>query len=169
MAEEKQKFKSSEDIENEFIGQINELKSSIDRVGIRQDEIKGYILEVKQSIDSINQQILALPPAAFEAKAKFYLAIQKNTELISRFYDTISNFESVRHRYQQDVGRVTKDKIYFINIEMRKIESNTEETGASISTLVKELKSLINDINAQPTVVKEVMNSIEKNPQYSME
>ena len=149
-------------IEVEFEKQIQELRESIDRVGLRQDELRGYVFEVTDIVKEIQSQISSLPSNAYEAKGKFHLAMQKNNELISRLYDTIANFESVRHRYQQDIGRLTKDKIYFINIELRKVEEKMDSNSSSMIKFMKELRSLVSSVTENPEVSSKILGSIEK-------
>lgn len=156
-------------IESEFMQQIQELRDSIDRIGLRQDELKGCIYEVTDIVKSIQQQVESLPPTAYEARAKFHLAIQKNNELISRLYDTISNFESVRHRYQQDIGRLTKDKIYFLNIELRRVEDKMDSTSSGMAKIMKELRQLVSTIVENPNISNKVLDSIEGKPEYNLE
>lgn len=155
-------------IESEFEQQIQELRESIDRVGIRQDELKGFVFEISDTINEIKMQLATLPKEAFEARAKFHLAIQKNNELISRLYETISSFESVRHRYQQEIGKTTRDKIMFLNIEIKRVEDKFDNTSAGMTKFMKELRTFVSEVSKKPEVM-EVVNDIESRPEYSME
>lgn len=161
-------MKQVKDIELEFQKQINNLSESIERVGIRQDELRGYIVSVSQNIDELKQQISSLTPSAHEVRAKFHLAIQKNNELISRLYDTIANFESVRHRYQQDIGRMTKDKLYFINIELKRLENKFENNSNDALKFMKELRNLVATVTKNESVQSHINDALNK-PEYSME
>lgn len=156
-------------IEAEFQQQIYDLKSSIERIGERQDELKGYVYEVYDSISELKTIIANLPKEAYEAKAKLHLAVQKNHELISRLYDSISNFEAVRCRYSQDVGRVTKDKLHFLNVELRRVEDKTETNTASVLRFMRELREMISAVNSNPEVTREIEHSLENKPEYSMD
>lgn len=156
-------------VEQEFNQQIQDLQAAIERVGLRQDELKAFIFDVSATIKKLQENLDSLPKEAYDAKGKFYLAIQKNNELISRYYDTISSFEAVRHRYQQDIGRLTKDKLYFINIELRRVEDKFDNTSASMSKFTKEIRELISTIAENPVISKKLIGSVEDKPEYSME
>ena len=156
-------------IEEEFRQQIEDLKQSIDRIGIRQDELKGYIFEVTDAISEIKVMIAGLPKEAYEAKSKFHLAIQKNHELISKLYDSISNFEAVRCRYSQDIGRLTKEKLYLINIDLKRVEDKTDSASSSIFKFMKELRQMITEVNSNPEISNKILGSIENKPEYNMD
>lgn len=156
-------------IEQEFQDHIEELKYSIERIGSRQDEIRGYIFEITHSINELKSLLANLPKEAYEAKGKLHMAMQKNYEIISRFYDNISNFESVRNRYQQDIGKLTKDKIYLLNLEIRKIEEKNEASSGSALKFMRELREMISTIQSSPEISNKILSSLENRPEYSMD
>ena len=154
--------------ESDFLKQIAEIRESIERVGIRQDELKGYVFEVTDSIKNLKSILAGLPKDAAKTKVDIHLTIQKNYDLISKFYENISSFESVRNRYQQDIGRLTKEKIYFLNVEIRKIEQKTDSSTGSVLKFMKELRSMIATVNNNPEISSRVLGSIEGRPEYDM-
>lgn len=156
-------------IDQDFQNQIDELKNSIERVGLRQDELKTYIFEVTDSINELKAILASLPKEAYEAKGKLHMAMQKNYEVITKLYDTISSFESVRQRYQQDAGRLTKDKLYFINIELRRIEDKTDSSSGSVLKFMKELQQMIKTVQSSPEISNQILGSLEDKPEYNMD
>lgn len=153
-------------IENELQNHIDELKNSIERVGNRQDEIKGYIFEITDTINELKSILANLPKEAYDAKSKLHLAVQKNYEIISRFYDNISNFESVRNRYSQDIGRLTKDKITLINIELRKIEEKNDVSSGALFKFMREFREMVSTVNNSPEIANKILTSFENKPEY---
>ena len=155
-------------MEKEFQDQIEELKASIERVGLRQDEIKCYIVDVTATIAEVKMLLNNLPKDAFEAKGKMYLAIQKNNELIAKMYDSIANFESVRHRYQAEIGKVTKDKLMFLNVELKKVEDKMDNTTAGMTRFMRELREFVSAANQNPAAGK-IDVKVDDDPAYSMD
>lgn len=155
-------------MERQFDDQIEEIKASIERVGLRQDEVKCYIVDVTATISEAKTMLKNLPKDAFEAKGKLYLAIQKNNELVSKMYDTIANFESVRHRYQAEIGKLTRDKLMFINIELKRVEDKMDSTTAGMTRFMRELREFVATANQNPAAGK-INVKIEDDPAYSME
>ncbi len=155
-------------MELEFNNQIEELKASIERVGLRQDEVKCYIVDVTATITEAKTMLKNLPKDAYEAKGKLYLAIQKNNELVAKMYDTIANFESVRHRYQAEIRKLTRDKLVFLNIELKKVEDKMDSTTAGMTRFMRELREFVAAANQTPAGGKIDVKS-EEEPAYSME
>lgn len=158
---------NEKEIENEFQQQIENLKESIERVGMRQDELKSYIYNITSSSEQIQLQINSLPADAYKTKSNLYLALNKNNELIARLYDTISSFEAVRHRYQQDIGRLTKDKIFFLNVELKRVENKMETTSTAMAGFIKELRNFVTTVSNVET--RPILASLENSPEYSLD
>jgi len=145
--------------------QIQSIWESIDRVGLKQDEIKNYIIIIDQGLEILNTQLkLAQQP---DIRMKIITGIQRNTELIAKLYDTISSFESIRQRYQQDISKLTGDKLRFIHIELKRLEDKMD-TELSSSTLIGELRTLVQQINSSREIVEKTENELKKNPEYNM-
>lgn len=155
-------------MEKEFNDQIEELKASIERVGLRQDEIKCYIVDVTAAITEAKMMLKNLPKDEYKTKSTLYLAIQKNNELVAKMYDTIANFESVRYRYQAEIGKITRDKLVFLNIELKKVEDKMDSTTAGMTRFMRELREFIAAANQNPAAGK-INVKIEDDPAYSME
>ena len=158
----------SQEVSDEFEEQINNLKSSIERVGIRQDEIKAYIFDVQSMNDDIKLKIKSLTKEQFEIKVKMQIAISKNYELINDFYNTVSSFESIRQRYEADISKLTKEKLYLINVSMQQIQNKTESASQGMIAFVKEMKSFVNAIQTNKIELSEAKD-LEADPIYSME
>ena len=155
-------------MEKEFQDQIEELKASIERVGLRQDEIKCYIVDVTATIAEAKTALKNLPKEAYEAKGKLYLAIQKNNELIAKMYDSIANFESVRHRYQAEIGKLTKDKLMFLHVELRKVEDKIDNTTAGMTRFMQELREFVSAASQNPAAGK-IDVKMDNDPAYSLD
>ena len=155
-------------MEKEFNDQIEELKASIERVGLRQDEVKCYIVDVTAAITEAKITLKNLPKDEYKTKSTLYLVIQKNSELVSKMYDTIANFESVRHRYQAEIGKITKDKLMFLNVELKKVEDKMDSTTAGMTRFMRELREFVAAANQNPAVGK-IDVKIEEDPAYSMD
>ena len=155
-------------MEKEFNDQIEELKASIERVGLRQDEVKCYIVDVTAAITEAKITLKNLPKDEYKTKSTLYLVIQKNSELVSKMYDTIANFESVRHRYQAEIGKITKDKLMFLNVELKKVEDKMDSTTAGMTRFMRELREFVATANQNPAAGK-IDVKIEEDPAYSMD
>lgn len=155
-------------MEKEFQDQIEELKASIERVGLRQDEIKCYIVDVTATIAEVKTTLKTLPKEAFEAKGKLYLAIQKNNELVAKMYDSIANFESVRHRYQSEIGKITRDKLMFLNVELRKVEDKIDNTTAGMTRFMQELREFVSAAS-QNSAAGKINVKMDNDPAYSLD
>ena len=156
------------DMEKEFNNQIEELKSSIERVGLRQDEVKCYIVDITAAINEAKLTLKNLPKEEYKIKSTLYLTIQKNSELVAKMYDTIANFESVRHRYQAEIGKITRDKLMFLNIELKKVEDKMDSTTAGMTRFMRELREFVAAANQNPAAGR-INVKIEDDPAYSME
>lgn len=156
-------------MENEFNQQIEELKASIERVGLRQDEVKCYIVDITATINEVKIALKNLPKDEYKSKGNLYLAIQKNNELIAKMYDTIANFESVRHRYQSEIGKLTKDKLEFINISLKKVEDKMDNTTAGMTRFMRELREFVSAVGKDNTMSEKIKIDVDENPEYSME
>ena len=155
-------------MEKEFQDQIEELKASIERVGLRQDEIKCYIVDVTATIAEAKTTLKNLPKEAFEAKGKLYLAIQKNNELVAKMYDSIANFESVRHRYQAEIGKLTKDKLMFLHVDLKKVEDKIDNTTAGMTRFMQELREFVSAAN-QNSAAEKINIKMDNDPAYSLD
>ena len=155
-------------MEKEFQDQIEELKASIERVGLRQDEIKCYIVDVTATIAEAKTTLKNLPKEAFEAKGKLYLAIQKNNELVAKMYDSIANFESVRHRYQAEIGKLTKDKLMFLHVDLKKVEDKIDNTTAGMTRFMQELREFVSAASQNPAAGK-IDVKMDNDPAYSLD
>ena len=156
-------------MEDEFNKQIEELKASIERVGLRQDEVKCYIVDITATINEVKIALKKLPKEEAKSKSNLYLVIQKNNELIAKMYDTIANFESVRHRYQSEIGKLTKDKLEFINISLKKVEDKMDNTTAGMTKFMRELKEFVSAVGKNNEFVDKIKTDLDERPEYSME
>lgn len=162
-------IEETQKMEEEFNKQIEELKASIERVGLRQDEVKSYIIDISATINEVKIALQNLPKDAGEARGKMYLAIQKNNELVSKLYDTIANFESVRHRYQAEIGKITKDKLVFLNIDLKRVEDKLDNTTAGMTKFMRELKEFVSAVGKNTEITDRIKTDLDDKPEYSME
>ncbi len=153
-------------IESSFDSRIRDLDEAIQRIGIRQDEIKSYIINTNLSIEELKQLILQTKSA--ETQLKIRIAIQKNTEIIAKLYDTISSFESIRQRYHQDISKLTEGKIRFIHVELRRIEEQLNSNTNDLALLYNELRNAVSKLSNDKETMKKVSVSIKDSPEYSM-
>ena len=156
-------------MENEFNQQIEELKASIERVGLRQDEVKSYIIDLSAAINEIKIVLKNLPKDEHKSKGNLYLAIQKNNELVAKMYDTIANFESVRHRYQAEIGKLTKEKLEFINISLKKVEDKMDNTTAGMTKFMRELREFVSAVGKDNDISEKIKTDLDEKPEYSMD
>ena len=159
--------KKQNEIESSYNKQIKNIEESINRIGLRQDEIKSYILDVNRAISEISVQISECNNK--ETQLKMRIAIQKNIELISKLYDSISSFESIRQRYQQDVSKLTESKIRFINVELRRVEEQLNSNSTDVVQFVSQLRNYIAEITKSKTTMKKINNDLSMSPEYSMD
>ena len=150
----------------EFEKQIQGIWASIDRVGLKQDEIKNYIVIIDQGLEILNVQLRTA--TQLDVKMKILISIQKNTELIAKLYEVISSFESIRQRYQQDISKLTNEKLRFAYIELRRLEDKIGDVEINTSTLINELRSLIQQASSSKELVEKAKPDIKKHPEYSM-
>lgn len=154
------------EIIKDYQNRVDELLLSIDRIGIRQSELQGYIVTIDHSINSLDIQ--AKTSQVPDQKIKCYNLIQKNTELLVKLFDSISGFEGIRQRYQQDINKLTTDKIRLLNIELKRIEDKTNSTVLDASVLVNELRDLIRNV-ANTEVNKDIKSELNKDAIYNMD
>ena len=95
------------------------------------------------------------------------MTLRKNNELVAKMYDTIANFESVRHRYQAEIGKITRDKLVFLNIELRKVEDKMDSTTAGMTKFMRELREFVAAANQNPAAGK--IDIKLDDPAYSMD
>lgn len=153
-------------ISNEYGNRISDLKKSIDRVLRRQDEIKTYIASIDVSVRDLELSISQANNA--EQRLRIRVAIQKNIELISRLYDSMSGFESICQRYYDSIGKLTENKIRFINLEIRKLEDKYNAQSNDVSTFVNELRELVKKA-ASTKETKKIEVDLKNDPNFSMD
>lgn len=155
------------DINLTYHSRINEINKAIDRIGNRQDEIKSYILSIDQSINQLELDIQTCQNA--EQRLRIRVAIQKNTELIANLFNSISSFESIRQRYQQDLNKLSENKLRLISIDLRKIEEQFNNTQLNeTSKFIQELRELIEKAPKKVNVDK-IKTDLNTSPEYSMD
>ena len=145
-----------------------EIQKSMDRVGARQNELQGYITTIQSTIQFA--EVALIGAKTDTDKRKVEISIHKNIELLTKVYDTYGELESIRQRYQQDLTKLTSEKLRLINIDLRRFEDQIAgEQSEDVSTLVGQLRKLAEDISKNSMVKEDIKQSVGLDPKYSMD
>ena len=63
---------------------------------------------------------------------------------------------------------MTKDKLYFINIELKRLENKFENNSNDALKFMKELRNLVATVTKNESVQSHINDALNK-PEYSME
>ncbi len=151
------------DIENDFDDHVEKLNKQITHINTKQHEINSMISIIKAATNSI-ETLLGVEKDSTQ-KGKFYTTINKNTQLMNELYGTYQSFESVKHKYYQDMGKMSVMKNRMIEIEIKQIDLkfNTLKSDDMVG-FMSELKEMLKNIDT----TKSKQLSFD-NPEYSME
>ena len=107
-------------IEQEFKVHIEKLEKQIGHIETKELEINSMISTIKASTDNV--ELLIAQENDNKQKGKFYTIISRNVELMNNLYNTYQSFESVKHKYYQDMGKMNVYKVRMLEIELKQID-----------------------------------------------
>ena len=156
-------IKNLSDIEKDFDNHVQKLNKQIEHINIKQHEINSMIATIQAATNNV-ESLLAQEKDS-KQKGKFYTTIARNIQLMNELYGTFQSFESVKHKYYQDMGKMSVMKNRMLEIEIRQIDLkfNTIKSDDVVG-LMSELKEMLKSIDK-----KEYKQLSLKNPDYSME
>lgn len=144
-------------IETEFSNEEVSMRDSIDRISLRQLELQNQILTITSAIQVL--EVNAKQAQTPADKGKFYSLVSRNVEILNQLYSTVAQFESVRHKYQQEINKVKKDKLTMINIELRRLDEKFDSFNENeMAKFMSEMKNLVKKAQELPHFKEESKN-----------
>jgi len=154
----------SSDIQQEFITRQKHLEAQIDHLDLFITDLTSH----KISLENANRQIeqLALAEKDATKRGKFYTTLRMNIELLTKIFNSISELESIKHRYHKDINEVVYNKLKLINIDIRKIEESLKDNNMDMIGFFEKLGNAMSNLTkAGSTPVK---TELENKPEYKL-
>jgi len=131
----------SNNITSEFDLHQKTVEECIEHIKIRQMELQSMITIIQAA--NGNLETLLMKEKDPKEKGKLYNIVRNNTEVLTQLYTTVAQFETVKHKYVQDIGRIIKDKNHMVHIELRSLDEKfatlTQNDAVSLILNLKEL------------------------------
>jgi len=151
------------EIHSEFEQRKKELECQLDHLDKFVTDLRSH----KISLENVNQQLEQLASKESDAskRAKYYVAIRSNIELLTKIFNSISELESIKHRYHKEIDDIMLEKIRLFNIDMRKLEG-LKDGGENLVEFFEKLSNAMSNSNKfQNDIIK---SSLQKNPEYKL-
>lgn len=111
-----------------------ELVKRQDRLESQIDHLDRFIIDLtshKISLENANRQIEQLITTEQDPikKAKLFLSIRMNIELLTKIFDSIAKLETIKYNYNKEIDDVIVGKIKLIAIDIRKLDEAIKNGG----------------------------------------
>ncbi|MFA7204220.1 MAG: hypothetical protein WC188_11005 [Candidatus Caldatribacteriota bacterium] len=152
------------EIEVEYKDCQNKLESQIDHL----DRFIQDLVSHKLSLENANRHIEQLAMAEKDAfkKSKYYEAISRNIELLTKIFNSISELENIKYRYHKEIDDVIQNKIRLIKIDLRKLAEKINDDGVNLLQFFEKLSNVLSNPTKKFEEASKI--SIEENPEYTL-
>lgn len=144
----------------EFAERKKELERQIDHLDKFVTDLKSH----KISLENANRQLEQLASQESDAsrRAKYYVAIRSNIELLTKIFNSISELESIKHRYHKEIDDIMLGKIRLIDIDIRKLDEGLKSGGENLAEFFEKLSSALTSSNrVQNSAIKSSLEKIQ--------
>jgi len=135
------------------------------------DHLDRLVLDLtshKLSLENANRQIeqMALAETDATKRAKYYLQIRINIELLTKVFDSISKIESIKYNYHKEIDDVIVGKIKLIAIDIRKLDEAIKEGSGDLVGFFEKLGNAMGKMGkGEPIPAQAVLTN---DPEYKL-
>jgi DNA repair ATPase RecN len=155
---------SKAEIKIEFSERKKQLEQQIDHLDNLITDLKSH----KISLENANRQLEQLASQETDAvkKAKYFAAIRTNIELLTKIFNSMSELESIKHRYHKEINDITIGKFRLLDVDIRKIDEGLRNGGENLSEFFEKLGNAMSGLSkAQANTIK---TNLDKDPEYKL-
>ncbi|HQM07631.1 MAG TPA: hypothetical protein PLR97_07535 [Bacilli bacterium] len=155
---------SKTEIKTEFSERKKQLEQQIDHLDNFITDLKSH----KISLENANRQLEQLAAQETDAvkKAKYFAAIRTNIELLTKIFNSMSELESIKHRYHKEINDITIGKFRLLDVDIRKIDEGLKNGGENLSEFFEKLGNAMSGVGkAQASTIK---TNLDKDPEYKL-
>lgn len=151
------------EIQTELAGRQQSLEGQITHL----DNFITDLTNHKISLENANRQIekLALAETDATKRGKYYTALRLNIELLTKIFNSISELESIKHRYHKEIDEVVLGKIKLIAVDIRKIDDALKDGSGDLVGFFEKLGNAISNLNKSGTAIK---TNVAEDPEYKL-
>lgn len=155
---------SKEEINREIADRKKELEQQI-------NHLENFVIDLqshKLSLENANRQLeqLAINENDPAKRAKYFVAIRTNIELLTKIFDSISELESIKQRYYKEINSITIGKFKLVDVDIRKIDEGLKNGGENLSEFFEKLTNTMSGLGKVQT--NAIKTNLEKDPEYKL-
>jgi len=144
---------------NNLDGNFTNLKDDIVAIDIKISDLDQLILDLK---NTITRTYAAIRTAKSNDKGPLYRVINSTMELMSGFYQNHQRFLELKYRYRKEQDDLTFKTAHFIQIELRKIESQADASHFDIIEVLKKIASMDKSSTGSNNITPDLPPDIQK-------
>ncbi len=155
---------SKTEIRTEFSERKKQLEQQIDHLDNLIIDLKSH----KISLENANRQLEQLASQETDAvkKAKYFAAIRTNIELLTKIFNSMSEIESIKHRYHKEINDITIGKFRLLDVDIRKIDEGLKNGGENLSEFFEKLGNAMSSTGKAH--VGTIKTNLDKDPEYKL-
>jgi len=157
---------------NSLDDNFSNLNDDIVSIDIKLSEVDQLLLDLK---NTVSRTQAAIRTAKANDKGPLYRVINTTMELMSSFYQTHQRFAELKYRYRKEQDDLTFKTAHFIQIELRKIESQADASHFDVIDVLKKIASMDkssvdpnNSTSDLPPDIQKGLNDIDDDSLYSL-
>lgn len=156
---------TSVDIQNEIVSRQQSLEAQI-------THLDNFIIDLtshKISLENANRQIekLAKSETDVNKRGKYYTVLRINIELLTKIFNSISELESIKHKYHKEIDDVIISKIKLVAIDIRKIEEGLKHGEGDLSEFFEKLGNAMSNVN-KSGATDTIKTNLDNDPEYKL-
>lgn len=135
------------------------------------DHLDRFITDLtshKLSLENANRQIEQMAIAETDAskRAKYYISIRMNIELLTKIFDSISKIESIKYNYNKEIDDVIVGKIKLIAIDIRKLEEALKDGSGDLVGFFEKLGTAMAKVGKGESIPAQA--AVTNDPEYKL-
>jgi len=152
------------EIKSEFAQRKIQLEQQIDRIDNFITDLKSH----KISLENANRQLEQIVSQETDTvkKVKYYTAVRSNIELLVKIFSSISELESVKHRYHKEINDITIGKFKLVDVDIRKLDERLNSGGENLSEFFEKLGNAMSGLGKLPA--NTIKTNLENDPEYKL-
>ena len=154
---------SKVEIQGELGGRQKDLDAQISHIARFVDDLISHKISIENANRHLEQMAMAEKDSA--KKNKYYYAIRENIELLTKIFNSISDLENIKYRYNKEIDDVIANKIKIIAIDIRRIDDKIGDGSGDLVAFFEKLSSVMSNPNKVTTNTAAVL---ENDPEYKM-
>lgn len=130
-------------ITTDFEAEVKKLEKEILNIEMRQTELQQYISDLEYANNGL--KIIIKKETDSQRKSKYYEAIRRNIELLTKLYASYKDFELVKFNYRKEISTLTQNRNRMIHIDLPKASpgsiSGPEELFSVFKIIAETMKN----------------------------